>query len=79
MKFRPKRTGPYDMVLVVNIIGVGDDMLSIPIKAVCRAPNVNIDPIDDLDFGKVFLDYPKVKTVSLDNTSDLKAKFIILP
>jgi hypothetical protein len=26
------------MVLVVNLIGVGDDMLSIPIKAICKAP-----------------------------------------
>jgi len=47
------------MVLVVNINGVGDDMLSIPIKAICKAPKVTISPIEgDLDFGKVFLGYP---------------------
>ena len=47
------------MVLVVNLIGVGDDMLSIPIKAVCKAPKVKITPDDDLNFGKVFLNYPE--------------------
>jgi hypothetical protein len=32
------------MVLVVNIIDVGEDMLSLPIKAKAEAPNVEIDP-----------------------------------
>jgi len=32
------------MVLVVNIDGVGDDMLSIPIIGESRSPKVRIEP-----------------------------------
>jgi hypothetical protein len=32
------------MVLVVNLIGIGDDMLSLPITAVSKAPVVRIEP-----------------------------------
>jgi len=35
-------------------------MLSIPIKAVCKAPKVKVSPEEELNFGKVFLDYPEM-------------------
>jgi hydrocephalus-inducing protein len=44
LAFTPKSIQKYDMVLVVNIIDVGEDMLSLPIKAIAEAPNVIIDP-----------------------------------
>jgi hydrocephalus-inducing protein len=67
------------MVLVVNINGVGDDMLSIPITATCKAPKVRIEPKEELDFGKVFLDFEEQETIELINDSNLKAKFQITP
>ena len=79
MKFTPKRQGKYDMVLVVNINGVGDDMLSIPITAHSKPPKVRIEPKEELDFGKVFLDFEEEETIELINDSNLKAKFKITP
>ena len=34
----------YDMVMVIDIEGVGKDMFSIPIKAESEVPSVRIDP-----------------------------------
>jgi len=38
------------MVLVVDLEGVGQDMLAVPIKAECLVPKVKIVPQDFLDF-----------------------------
>ena len=74
IKFTPKKnTWSYDMVLVVNIDGVGDDMLSIPIRGESKSPKVRIEPADILDYGNVFLDYEYPKTITLWNDSNLKA------
>ena len=48
----------YDMVLVVDIEGVGQDMLAIPIKAECHVPEVQIIPKETLEYGHVFLKFP---------------------
>jgi len=56
IEFTPKKnTWKYDMVLVVNIDGVGDDMLSIPIRGESKSPKVRIEPEETLDFGNVYL------------------------
>lgn len=35
IEFVPQKQGDYDMVLVVDLEGVGQDMLAVPIKARC--------------------------------------------
>jgi hydrocephalus-inducing protein len=55
--FTPRRLGKYDYVLVVDLVGIGSDMLSIPITAECLKPKVDIVPSEKLDFGEVFLDF----------------------
>jgi hydrocephalus-inducing protein len=44
--FIPKSTKVYEMVMVVDIEGVGQDMLSIPITADAQVPKVEIKPAD---------------------------------
>lgn len=44
--FIPKSTKIYEMVMVVDIEGVGQDMLSIPITADSQVPKVEIKPSD---------------------------------
>ena len=61
------------MVLVVNIDGVGDDMLSIPIIGESMPAKVRIEPEIQLDFGNVFLDYEYEREIILLNDSPLKA------
>ena len=41
----------YDMVLVVDLDGIGQDMQSLMIKAESEVPTVKIEPIDLLNYG----------------------------
>lgn len=67
------------MVLVVDLEGVGQDMLAVPIKAECLVPKVKISPDDYLDFKDVFLRHPKTCEIELTNEDFLPAKFEIAP
>ncbi len=69
----------YKMVMVVDIVGVGQDMLSIPISGISEVPKVEIDPTDHLDFGDIFLNFPDKSVITLRNKNDLEARFEILP
>lgn len=69
----------YKMVMVVDIVGVGQDMLSIPISGVSEVPKVEIDPSDHLDFGDIFLNFPDKSVITLRNKNDLEARYEILP
>lgn len=64
--------------MVVDIVGVGADMYSLPIKAECEVPTVEIRP-SSLDFGDIFLKDPDSKMIHLINTSNLDAQFEIAP
>jgi len=79
IEFIPCLEQVYDMVLVVDLDGVGQDMLAVPIKAECIVPKVTIDPPEFLDFKKCYLRYPKIKKLTIINEDILKAKFEILP
>jgi hydrocephalus-inducing protein len=49
------------MVLVVDLEGVGQDMLAVPIKAECLVPKVRVLPTDFLEYDQCFLRHPKTK------------------
>ena len=59
----PKATKKYEMVMVVDIEGVGQDMLSIPITGESQVPQVQIKPHDCLDFGEIFLRHADVLAI----------------
>ena len=69
----------YKMVMVVDIVGVGQDMLSIPISGVSEVPKVEIDPLEHLDFGEIYLNFPDKNVITLRNKNDLEARYEILP
>jgi len=79
IEFIPCFPQQYDMVLVVDLEGVAQDMLAVPIKAECIVPKVKITPSDYLDFKDVFLRHPKTMEMELKNEDFLDAKFEILP
>lgn len=58
----------YDYHLVVNVAAVGSDLLSVPIRAQCFAPEIVIQH-PDLEFGACFLRYPHKQTMLLENKS----------
>ena len=78
IEFIPCFPQQYDMVLVVDLEGVGQDMLAVPIKADCIVPKVKITPSDYLDFKDVFLRHPKTIEMEIKNEDILDAKFEIL-
>lgn len=54
-------------------------MLSVPIKADCQVPHVDINPSEKVEFTEACLNYPEKRTIILKNHSDIKAKFAIVP
>ncbi len=61
----------YNMVMVVDIDGVGQDMTSLPIHAVSEVPLVKIEPLKTLSFGEIFLRNPDQRQIILTNDSSL--------
>lgn len=69
----------YDLCLVVDLDGVGQELASIPIQARCAVPQVALEPAEHVHYGDIFIRYPSHQTIVLNNTSALPAKFQILP
>jgi hydrocephalus-inducing protein len=67
------------MVLVVDLEGVGQDMLAVPIKAECLVPEVEVNPVDFLEYDTCFLRHPKSKPIMIINKDSLQARYEILP
>ena len=63
IEFIPCVQHTYDMVLVVDLEGVGQDMLAVPIKAECIVPKVRVTPNEFLQFDNCFLKHPKTKQI----------------
>ncbi|CAK0791290.1 unnamed protein product [Prorocentrum cordatum] len=68
----------YDLRLVVDLEGVGNELLSIPITAACAVPSVTFEPQAGLSYGDIFIRYPFHQSLYLHNTSALPAKFRVL-
>jgi hydrocephalus-inducing protein len=85
IEFKPATAQVYDNVLVVDLEGVGQDMLAVPIKAECHVPKVKVETQsetnssnDFLDYGQCFLRHQKTEQIRIINTDNLKAKFEII-
>ena len=79
IEFVPCVPHVYDIVLVVDLEGVGQDMLAVPIKAECIVPKVKVQPNEFLQFDNCFLKHPKTKQIQIINEDNLKARFEIVP
>jgi len=78
IEFIPAISQKYDNVLVVDLEGVGQDMLAVPIRAECLVPKVRIEPNDFLDYETCFLRHSKTREIKIINSDSLRAKFEIL-
>ena len=79
IEFVPSMPQLYDMVLVVDLDGVGQDMLAVPIKAECLVPKVKVHPSDFLEYESCFLRHAKTREIEIINEDSLKAKYEIVP
>ena len=69
--FRPDKERPYDIVVLLDMIGIGFDMLTLPVSGICEVPEVEITPMELLDFGNVYLKQEVTLPIKLHNTSSL--------
>ena len=53
------------------MIGIGFDMLTLPVSGICEVPEVEITPMELLDFGNVYLKQEVTLPIKLHNTSSL--------
>ncbi|OCT82470.1 hypothetical protein XELAEV_18025000mg [Xenopus laevis] len=68
----------YEMALVVDVDGIGDEVLALPITARCVVPTVCLED-STLKFSRCFLHYPYEKTMTLKNLSNLPACYGLEP
>ncbi|XP_045894276.1 hydrocephalus-inducing protein homolog isoform X2 [Micropterus dolomieu] len=67
----------YRLALVVDVEGVGKEIMTLPIIARCVVPDIAVEtPL--LDFQRCFLNHPYEQQVRLINTSTLPACYIVL-
>jgi hydrocephalus-inducing protein len=78
IEFVPACAQMYDNVLVVDLEGVGQDMLAVPIRAECLVPKVIVEPNDFLDYEMCFLRHSKTREIKIVNKDNLRAKFEIV-
>ncbi|CAM9686374.1 unnamed protein product, partial [Laminaria digitata] len=69
----------YEYYITVDVEGVGEELLSIPLKADCQAPGVELES-KDLPYGECFVRFHEPRTLVLLNTSKaLTGLFRVVP
>ncbi|XP_064020126.1 hydrocephalus-inducing protein homolog [Pogoniulus pusillus] len=70
--------GTYELALVVDVDGVGQELLSLPLTARCVVPALHV-PNPVVTFGHCYLQLPAQQTLTLVNDSDLPGCYGLLP
>lgn len=79
LEFIPSTVKTFDYSLAVDVLGVGDVLLSIPITAQCIVSTVKMET-KEVVFGDVFIRYPYEQEFLLTNLSNaVHTKFEIAP
>ncbi|KAL5255873.1 hypothetical protein ACHWQZ_G011188 [Mnemiopsis leidyi] len=75
--FVPTNIGRYDKELVVDVHGVGEAILSVPLTAKCIVPAIELTT-RELDFKRTFIHHHYTLNAILKNPDDHPAKYEIL-
>ncbi|XP_059684686.1 hydrocephalus-inducing protein homolog [Gavia stellata] len=68
----------YELALVVDVDGVGKEVLALPLTARCVVPRLRVlNPV--VTFGRCFLKYPYRQMLTLENDSNLPGCYAVLP
>ncbi|XP_064015890.1 LOW QUALITY PROTEIN: hydrocephalus-inducing protein homolog [Pogoniulus pusillus] len=70
--------GTYKLALVVDVDGVGQELLSLPLTARCVVPALRV-PSPVVPFGRCYLKLPAQQLLPLVNDSDLPGCYLLLP
>ncbi|XP_021488188.2 hydrocephalus-inducing protein homolog [Meriones unguiculatus] len=68
----------YELALVVDVEGVGEEVLALLITARCVVPTLQL-VTEEMNFGRCFLKYPYEKHIQLINHDDLPGCYKVLP
>lgn len=69
----------YEYYITVDVEGVGEELLSIPLKADCQVPAVELES-KDLVYGECFVRFHEPRTLVLVNTNEeLTGLFRVVP
>nr|XP_004659621.2 hydrocephalus-inducing protein homolog [Jaculus jaculus] len=68
----------YELALVVDVVGIGEEVLALLITARCVVPTLHL-VTKEVDFGRCFLKYPYEKMIQLVNNDDLPGCYKVLP
>ena len=79
VEFIPGSVKVYAYSLAVDVMNVGEMLLSIPINAECFSSSLSLKE-RDIQYGEVFIRHPYVRELTLINNSDIVfTKFQVLP
>lgn len=78
IEFTARTVSMYSKTLLLDIPGVGEGLLKVPITAECAVPKIGLQS-DVLDFEECPIRYPCTRVFKLLNESKLPAKFEVLP
>ncbi|XP_055993028.1 hydrocephalus-inducing protein homolog [Sorex fumeus] len=67
----------YELALVVDVEGIGEEVLALLVTARCIVPTLELVN-SEVNFGHCFLKYPYEKTVALSNKSHLPGAYKML-
>ncbi|KFV66119.1 Hydrocephalus-inducing protein, partial [Dryobates pubescens] len=70
--------GPYELALVLDVDGVGQELFSLPLTARCVVPALSV-PSPVVPFGRCYLQLPARRLLTLVNDSDLPGCYGLLP
>ncbi|XP_042636791.1 hydrocephalus-inducing protein homolog [Orycteropus afer afer] len=68
----------YELALVVDVEGIGEEVLALLITARCVVPTLRVANTE-VNFGRCFLKYPYEKTIQLVNDGNLPGCYEVLP
>ncbi|XP_026632827.1 hydrocephalus-inducing protein homolog isoform X2 [Microtus ochrogaster] len=68
----------YELALVVDVEGIGEEVLALLITARCVVPTLQL-VTTEVNFGRCFLKYPYKKTIQLVNHDVLPGCYKVLP
>ena len=65
--FSPEVEKAYDIVVLLDMEGIGFDMLTLPVSGECKIPDITINPSDTLSFDTVYIFKPETRKITLYN------------
>lgn len=76
--FFPEVEKVYEIVVLLDMKGIGFDMLTLPVSGECKIPEIVIEPSDVLNFGTISIGKAETKQIVLRNPdSTLNSQFEI--